>query len=224
MTWINRALVIGSALTVAASAVQAQTRSVYTPNGQAVPAGMCRIWIDGVAVNQQPAATDCATARARAPRNSRIIYGANTGATNVDPRRSTEGTYDPRRGTSNGTVTDPRYGVNGDGNGAYDPRRDPNSRTYDARLDRNSRQYNPRLDRSSSLYDPALYNSVYGSSRYGNDSRYGTDSRYDRGDDKADRKRDKEREKERRQRDKEWAKSHKGDDRDHERDHDRDHQ
>lgn len=47
------------------------------PPGHRPPAGMCRVWIDGVPPGHQPAVTDCTTARiesARTP-NSRVIYG-----------------------------------------------------------------------------------------------------------------------------------------------------
>src|SRR4029079_2049492 len=42
------------------------------------PAGMCRIWIDGVPPGHQPAPTDCETAVRNQPRNSQIIWGDNT--------------------------------------------------------------------------------------------------------------------------------------------------
>jgi hypothetical protein len=48
------------------------------PPGLRPPAGMCRVWIEGVAPGRQPRVTDCATARATAPLNSRIIVGDQT--------------------------------------------------------------------------------------------------------------------------------------------------
>lgn len=39
------------------------------------PAGMCRVWVDGVPANQQPAPTDCATAVRNKPANGRVVYG-----------------------------------------------------------------------------------------------------------------------------------------------------
>jgi hypothetical protein len=45
------------------------------PPGQLPPAGMCRIWIDGVPPGQQPAPTDCQTAVANRPANARVIWG-----------------------------------------------------------------------------------------------------------------------------------------------------
>jgi hypothetical protein len=44
------------------------------PPGFAPPAGMCRIWIEGVPADQQPAPTDCATAVKNRPLNGRVIF------------------------------------------------------------------------------------------------------------------------------------------------------
>ena len=49
------------------------------PPGQMPPAGMCRIWIDGVPPGRQPAPTDCATAERNRPSNARVLYGAQSG-------------------------------------------------------------------------------------------------------------------------------------------------
>ena len=50
-------------------------KSNRIPPGQLPPAGMCRIWIDGVPPGQQPAPTDCQTAVATKPANARVIWG-----------------------------------------------------------------------------------------------------------------------------------------------------
>jgi hypothetical protein len=50
-------------------------KSEHIPPGQMPPAGMCRIWIDGVPPGQQPAPTDCQTAVATKPANARVIFG-----------------------------------------------------------------------------------------------------------------------------------------------------
>ena len=39
------------------------------------PAGMCRIWLDDVPADKQPAPTDCATAVKNKPQNGRVIFG-----------------------------------------------------------------------------------------------------------------------------------------------------
>jgi hypothetical protein len=48
------------------------------PPGQLPPAGMCRIWIDGVPPGRQPAPTDCQTAVRTKPANARVIWGDQT--------------------------------------------------------------------------------------------------------------------------------------------------
>jgi hypothetical protein len=45
------------------------------PPGMRPPAGMCRIWLDGVPPGQQPAPTDCATAVRNRPSNGRVVFG-----------------------------------------------------------------------------------------------------------------------------------------------------
>ena len=101
---------------VAGTSADAQLRrttSTSYPDAQSLPAGTCRIWIDGVPANRQPAPTDCETARRRQPRNSRIIYGARRDA-------NVYGNRDPR------SIP---------GSSQYDPRYDPRSSQYDPRLD-----------------------------------------------------------------------------------------
>ena len=45
------------------------------------PAGMCRIWLNGVPPSRQPEPTDCPTAVRRVPPNGRVIFGPD-----VQPR------------------------------------------------------------------------------------------------------------------------------------------
>jgi hypothetical protein len=59
-------------------ASQQSRTSQHIPPGQMPPAGMCRIWIDGVPPGQQPAPTDCQTAVATKPANARVIWGDQT--------------------------------------------------------------------------------------------------------------------------------------------------
>lgn len=49
--------------------------SSKVPPGHRPPAGMCRVWIDGVPPGHQPAVTDCVTAERNRTVNSRVIYG-----------------------------------------------------------------------------------------------------------------------------------------------------
>jgi hypothetical protein len=39
------------------------------------PRGMCRIWVDNVPANRQPAPTDCANAIRNRPPNARVLFG-----------------------------------------------------------------------------------------------------------------------------------------------------
>ena len=54
---------------------RSQAKADSIPKQYRPPAGMCRIWIDGVPPTQQPAPTDCATAVKNKPNNGRVIYG-----------------------------------------------------------------------------------------------------------------------------------------------------
>jgi hypothetical protein len=54
------------------------TNAAGVPPGHLPPAGMCRIWIDGVPPGKQPAPTDCNTAIARRPANARVLFGNDT--------------------------------------------------------------------------------------------------------------------------------------------------
>src|SRR5882672_3980007 len=125
MNRLRFAIAVGATLFVAAPSARAQIRRTDANVYGGVPNGMCRIWIDGVSADRQPAPTDCATARARVPRNGRVIYGSQT---------QTPGTVygDPR--------LDPR-------SGQYDPRLDPRSGQYDPRYDpRNSSRRDDNYD------------------------------------------------------------------------------
>ena len=55
------------------------------------PAGMCRIWVDGVRADKQPAPTDCASALKNKPTNGRVIFGDPKPVVSpVRPRRTSE--------------------------------------------------------------------------------------------------------------------------------------
>jgi len=54
---------------------QRQWKPVTVPPEYRPPAGMCRIWIDGVQPSQQPAPTDCVTAVKNKPVNGSVIFG-----------------------------------------------------------------------------------------------------------------------------------------------------
>lgn len=76
-----RTMLIGSlaglALLAEPAAAQGRGNSGKVPPGHLPPAGMCRVWIDGVPPGRQPGVTSCATARRQAARydDARVIYG-----------------------------------------------------------------------------------------------------------------------------------------------------
>src|SRR5215218_4490448 len=69
------AFVALAALANPAGAQQGRGRPPEIPAAYRPPAGMCRIWIDGVAPRQQPAPTDCPTAVRNKPANGWAISG-----------------------------------------------------------------------------------------------------------------------------------------------------
>ncbi|MGI8496782.1 MAG: hypothetical protein ACR2OG_04255 [Gemmatimonadaceae bacterium] len=79
MTRTHIALVLAG-LMASAESLHAQAPTP-APAGERVsagdrpPPGMCRIWIDGVPADHQPAPTDCATAIRRRPNNARVLFG-----------------------------------------------------------------------------------------------------------------------------------------------------
>jgi hypothetical protein len=99
MKHFNLTLGLVAAAALAAPLSAQGRNSVGVPPGQMPPAGMCRIWIDGVPPGHQPRPTDCITAERNVPRNGRVIYGSNA-----------------RGGGKYGRNGD----VNGNNNGVYD--------------------------------------------------------------------------------------------------------
>lgn len=93
-------IVAGAAFATEASA-QVMVRASAVPPGQRPPDGMCRVWIEGVAAGRQPGPTDCATARANAPLNSRIIYGSDAPFPGRAAGRFRDGNCDFERRSSN---------------------------------------------------------------------------------------------------------------------------
>ena len=57
------------------SVQQSQGREQIVPLGFYPPAGMCRIWVNGVPAAQQPAPTDCASAVRNRPANGKVLFG-----------------------------------------------------------------------------------------------------------------------------------------------------
>jgi hypothetical protein len=76
--------IVMTALAVSASTATAQGRGNgrSVPPGQMPPAGLCRVWYEGLPPGRQPAATDCRTAEriAARDRDARVVYGDNPNA------------------------------------------------------------------------------------------------------------------------------------------------
>ncbi len=80
----------------AATTAQAQRQessSQVVPPNLRPPAGMCRVWVNGVPPDRQPAPTDCASALRNRPPNGRVIFGDDykpnrSEATHADEARS----------------------------------------------------------------------------------------------------------------------------------------
>jgi hypothetical protein len=95
-----RAAALAALVTTVAGTASAQGRgrsSGTIPPGFRPPAGMCRVWIQGLPPGQQPGVTDCLSARANVPANGRIVYGS----------RYDNPSYRGRTGTFTRTLYDP---------------------------------------------------------------------------------------------------------------------
>lgn len=100
------------AVTATSASAQGRGRNVDgVPPGMRPPAGMCRVWINGVPPGQQSGVTDCASAQAQVRANSRVIYGSNTNRSNVLNR-----TYARRRQLTDGSWVLERFRRDANGN------------------------------------------------------------------------------------------------------------
>src|ERR1700730_15970051 len=83
-----------------APASQSQSlREQVVPPGFFPPAGMCRIWINGVPAGQQPAPTDCASAVRNRPANGRVLFGD-------DPPKTKKGKSDKSKSSPTDELVD----------------------------------------------------------------------------------------------------------------------
>jgi hypothetical protein len=57
-----------------------QVPGSFTP-----PAGLCRVWLNGVPASQQPAPTDCASAIKNRPSNAAVLFGPNPSRRRNEP-------------------------------------------------------------------------------------------------------------------------------------------
>jgi hypothetical protein len=65
----------------AQSFAPSRSRQDPIPQRYRPPKGMCRIWLDSVPANRQPAPTDCSSAIRNVPPNARVIF-SDSAATN----------------------------------------------------------------------------------------------------------------------------------------------
>ena len=163
-------VVVGVMLTLAASPSFAQGRGRNAnqgiPPGQMPPAGMCRVWYDGVAPGRQPRPTSCNDAEriASRDRNARVIYG--------DDYYDRGGNYPYG---NNDRYGNDRYGNRYPGNNGSN-RSGYNSVPYDnGYRDGLEKGREDANDRDS--YDPVRH-SWYRSGSRGYNSRYGTRDQY----------------------------------------------
>ncbi|HET7631471.1 MAG TPA: hypothetical protein VFK16_04060 [Gemmatimonadaceae bacterium] len=69
------AVACGLGLATSAAAQRPQSAARLIPVALRPPAGMCRIWLEGVPASRQPAPTDCASALRNRPPRSQVIFG-----------------------------------------------------------------------------------------------------------------------------------------------------
>ncbi|MDP9200735.1 MAG: hypothetical protein M3P26_02215 [Gemmatimonadota bacterium] len=81
------------------SATQKSGREQIVPARFFPPAGMCRIWINGVPARQQPAPTDCASAVRNRPANGKVLFGD-------DPPKSKKGKTDKSKSNPTNDIVD----------------------------------------------------------------------------------------------------------------------
>ena len=69
------ALACGLLIAATAQAQRPKSASKVVPPDLRPPAGMCRVWLDGVPPGRQPAPTDCASALRNRPARGQVIFG-----------------------------------------------------------------------------------------------------------------------------------------------------
>lgn len=95
-------LAIACSLLIAAAA-QAQrpkSESKVVPPNLRPPAGMCRVWLDGVPPGRQPAPTDCRSALRNRPANGRVIFGDDYTHPDSGSRGAANGRNQPLKGVA----------------------------------------------------------------------------------------------------------------------------
>lgn len=95
---MTRWLLVLVAVFTARLGAQVPGAGMTVPEGYRPPPGMCRIWIDAVPPDRQPAPTDCATAVRRRPQNAKVIFGDLS----KDDQPATASTNTPNNSNTNG--------------------------------------------------------------------------------------------------------------------------
>ena len=96
MTRFALILLLAVATPIGAQALEQGKNGDQNAMAHRPPPGMCRIWIDGVPAERQPAPTDCATAMRRRPSNARVIFGDELHPRNAPPRQVEARPTEPR--------------------------------------------------------------------------------------------------------------------------------
>jgi hypothetical protein len=81
------AIAITALLASTAQAQRSRAAVPSVPRDLRPPVGMCRVWVDGVPPDRQPAPTDCATALRNRPSNGRVLFGDDYAKADSDRRR-----------------------------------------------------------------------------------------------------------------------------------------
>jgi hypothetical protein len=94
-------VLLGVLLTTRSAVAEAQKRNdrPLTQQEPTAPQGMCRVWLNGVRADSQPAPTDCASALRDRPPNARVIFGKQGDQRSLPryPAPDTSRRDDPRR-------------------------------------------------------------------------------------------------------------------------------
>ncbi|MDE3052819.1 MAG: hypothetical protein KGJ70_02955 [Gemmatimonadota bacterium] len=81
------AIAFGLLVATTAQGQRPQSSSQVVPPNLRPPAGMCRVWVNGVPPERQPAPTDCASALRNRPANGRVIFGDDFAPSKADDVR-----------------------------------------------------------------------------------------------------------------------------------------